>query len=137
MIMAETAKPIPSPTETTGPFWAGCAAGKLRLRHCARCNRYFAPTRMACSCGSGELPWVDTSGRGTVFSFTIVHRAPDPAFRAETPYVIAVVELEEGARLLSNVIGCRPDDVRIGMKVTAAFEEVAPAIGVHKFRPAE
>ena len=108
----------------------------LRLRHCAKCGRYFAPTRMACTCGPAELDWVDTSGRGMVFSFTIVHRAPDPAFRAETPYVIAIVELAEGARLLSNVIGCKPDDVRIGMPVTAVFEEVAPGVGVHKFRPA-
>ena len=130
------AKPVPSPNDATAPFWSGCAQGVMRLRHCAACGKVSAPTRAVCACGNAELGWKDCSGRGTVFSYTVVHRAPDPAFRADVPYVIAVVELEEGARLMSNVIGCPPAEVRIGMKVSAVYETVAENVGVPKFRRA-
>jgi len=128
-------KAIPSPTDANRRFWEGCAAGVLRLRQCARCGKHFAPTRAACTCGSTELTWVDVSGHGTVFSYAVAHRAPDPAFRAEIPYVIAVVELDEGARLMSNIIGCAPADVKVGMAVQAVFEKVAEGVGVPKFQP--
>ena len=117
------AKPVPSPNDATAPFWSGCAQGVMRMRHCA-------------ACGNAELGWKDCSGKGTVFSYTVVHRAPDPAFRADVPYVIAVVELEEGARLMSNVIGCPPAEVSIGMKVNAVYETVAENVGVPKFQRA-
>lgn len=133
--MTESTKPVPSSTDASLPFWSGCASGVLRLRHCPSCKIYYAPTRSVCSCGNSQLTWVDASGRGKVFSYTVVHRAPDPAFRAELPYVIAVVELEEGAKLLSNVGGCPPEEVRIGMPVQACCEEVAPGIGLPKFQP--
>lgn len=134
--MAENTKPVPSPTDANQSFWSGCASGVLRLRNCPRCASFLAPTRPVCACGNAELTWVDTSGRGRIFSYTVVHRAPDPAFRAELPYVIAVVELEEGARLLSNITGCAPAEVRVGMPVRAVFEQLAPDIGVAKFQPA-
>ena len=130
------AKPVPSPNDATAPFWSGCAQGVMRMRHCAACGKVSAPTRSVCACGNAELGGKDCSGRGTVFSCTVVHRAPDPAFRADVPYVIAVVELEEGARLMSNVIGCLPAEVSIGMKVSAVYETVAENVGVPKFRRA-
>ncbi|MDO8595304.1 MAG: Zn-ribbon domain-containing OB-fold protein [Sulfuricaulis sp.] len=133
--MAENTKPVPSPTDATQAFWSGCASGVLRLRKCPRCANFLAPTRAVCACGNSELTWVDASGRGKIFSYTVVHRAPDPAFRAELPYVIAVVELEEGAKLLSNITGCAPGEIRIGMPVRAVFDQVAPGIGVPKFQP--
>ena len=133
--MAEHTKPVPSPTDATQAFWAGCAAGVLRLRNCPDCAKFFAPTRAVCACGNSNLTWVDTSGRGRIFSYTVVHRAPDPAFRADLPYVIALVELEEGAKLLSNITGCAPAEVRVGMPVRAVFDQVAPGIGVPKFQP--
>ena len=131
--MTESTKPVPSSTDASGPFWAGCAAGVLNLRHCPSCNISYAPTRQLCSCGNAQLSWVEASGRGTIFSYTVVHRAPDPAFKADLPYVIAIVELEEGAKLLSNVGGCPADKVCIGMAVRAICQEVAPGIGVHRF----
>jgi uncharacterized OB-fold protein len=135
--MTEQAKPAPSPTDANRPFWSGCAAGKLRLRRCKGCGKNHAPTRAACSCGGVEFDWVEVSGRGKVFSFTVVHRAPDPAFRADLPYVIAIVEFEGGGRLMSNITGCAPDAVRVGMPVRAVFETVAAGIGVPKFQPLE
>jgi uncharacterized OB-fold protein len=92
---------------------------------------------MVCACGATAAEWTAVSGRGTVFSYTVVHRAPDPAFKAELPYVIAIVALEEGGRLMSNLIGTEPDSVRIGMPVQAVFETVAEGIGVPKFRAAQ
>ena len=133
--MTEGKKPVPSSTDASQPFWAGCASGILRLRHCPSCNISYSPSRCVCACGNAQLTWIDASGRGKVFSYTVVHRAPDPAFKADLPYVIAVVELEEGGKLLSNVSGCAPGKVSIGMSVQACCQEVAPGIGVHKFQP--
>lgn len=133
---APPAKPVPTPTDANRPFFAGCAEGVLRLRRCRPCGRHHAPTRAACDCGAADFEWVGTSGRGTVFSYTIVHRAPDPAFRADLPYVIAIVEFDEGGRLMSNLVNCAPDTVRIGMPVQAVFETVAEGVGVAKFQPA-
>jgi uncharacterized OB-fold protein len=130
------AKPSPSPSDATAPFWAACAEGRLRLRACTACGARFTPTRAACGCGCTRLEWVEASGRGTVFSYTVVHRAPDPAFRAELPYVIAIVALEDGGRLMSNVIGCAADAVRIGLPVRAVYETVGEGVGVPKFTPA-
>ncbi len=134
--MSENAKPIPSPSDATLPFWAGCAAKALRLRHCEKCGGFTAPNRFVCNCGNARLSWKDASGTGKVFSFTVVRRAPDPAFRAEVPYVVAVIELDEGVRLLSNVVGSKPEDVRIDMTVRAVFETVGEGLGVPKFEPA-
>lgn len=133
---APPSKPVPSPTDANRPFWSGSAEGVLRLRRCDACGRCHGPTRVACSCGSIALTWVDTDGLGKVFSFTVVHRAPDPAFRADLPYVIALVEFDGGGRLMSNIIGCPPEAVHIGMPVAAVFETVSDGIGVTKFKPA-
>ena len=133
--MAEHTKPVPALTDANQVFWSACAAGVLRLRHCTRCGKSLAPTRAVCTCGNPELTWADVTGRGKVFSYTLVHRAPDPAFRADLPYVIAIVELDEGAKLMSNITGCAPGEVRIGMPVQAVFEQPAPGIGVPKFQP--
>jgi uncharacterized OB-fold protein len=133
--MANVTKPIPSPTDATRPFWSGCASGVLRLRRCAGCGRFRGPSRLVCDCGRSDHVWTDVSGRGEIFSYTVVHRAPDPAFRAEVPYVVAVIELEEGPHLLGNFVECSPDGLSIGMPVHAVFEEVAPEIGMVKFKP--
>jgi uncharacterized OB-fold protein len=133
--MTDAAKPIPSPTDATRPFWQGCSVGVLRLRRCSHCDRFSGPSRMVCECGRSDFAWTDVSGRGQVFSYTVLHRAPDPAFRADVPYVVAVVALNEGPHLLASLIGCAPDGVSIGMAVHAKFETVAPDIGVAKFKP--
>lgn len=131
--MADPTKPIPSPTDSTQPFWRGCSAGTLRLRCCSHCNRFRGPSRVICECGQSDFVWADASGRGEVFSYTVLHRAPDSAFRGDIPYVVAVVALEEGPHLLANLVGCVPDNVSVGMRVQAVFESVAADVGVVKF----
>jgi len=133
--MTDSTKPVPSSTDASQPFWEGCSLGVVRLRHCPACKLYYAPPRAICSCGNARMTWVDASGHGKVFSYTIVHRAPDPAFKADLPYVIAIVELDEGAKLLSNVVGCPPDKVSVGMPLEACCQEVAAGIGLPRFQP--
>ena len=76
------------------------------------------------------------SGWGTVYSFTVTHQNQAPGFREELPYVLAIVELDEGVRMMTNVVGCAPDAVRVGMRVEVVFEDVTPEITLAKFRPA-
>jgi uncharacterized OB-fold protein len=116
-------KPLPQANDATRHFWAGCAAGRFEIQCCRRCGHRQFPPRFACAaCHATELDWQATSARGTVYSFTVVHRAPLDAFRADVPYVVAIVELEEGVRAMMNVRGIDPAAVRIGLPVEIFFE---------------
>ncbi|MGI9601092.1 MAG: Zn-ribbon domain-containing OB-fold protein [Acidimicrobiales bacterium] len=128
-----TSRPLPRPTELSQPFWDGCAEGVLRVQQCGQCGELvFVPRPMCPACQSDDLAWIDSTGLGEVYSYTVVHRPPSPAF--EVPYVVAIVELEEGWYLLSNVIDCDPGDVTVGAPVTAVFDPVDPAITLPQFR---
>ena len=94
-------------------------------------RRRFCP-----ACGSQGCGWTQVSGRGSVYTYTVIHRGPTPAYQADAPYVIAHVELEEGPRVISNLIGVDPAQVRIGMPVEVVFEDVADGWTLYKFRPA-
>jgi len=84
---------------------------------------------------SSDTEWVRASGRGTIYTFTVTHQNQSPGFREELPYVLAIVELEEGVRLMTNVVGCTPDAVRIGMPVEVVYDDVTPEVTLAKFRP--
>lgn len=117
-------KPVPFPTADSQEFWAGCAEEKLLIQKCGDCGEHQHYPRSLCTvCGSHDLSMIEASGRGEVFTFTINHRAPRPAFGENGPYVIALIDLDEGPRLMMNVIGCDPSDVHIGMKVRTVFED--------------
>ncbi len=134
--MAEYQKPLPIPNEDTKPFWDGLKEHRLRIQKCRQCGQFRFPPRVICPhCMSLESEWVEIKGMGTVYSFTIVHHAYTPAYESEIPYVVAIVELEEGIRLITNIIGCKPEQVQIGMPVELAFEDVTPEFTLHKFRP--
>ena len=121
---AVTAKPLPPITEVARPFWDGCAAGELRVQRCTRCGARQLPPRGRCvRCGANALEWVTEAALGTVHSFTVVHRAPSPAFRGDAPYVVALVDIVDRARLMMNVTGCDPQAVHIGMRVQIGFVE--------------
>jgi uncharacterized OB-fold protein len=87
-------------------------------------------------CLSSNLRWIKVSGNGTVYSYTIAEAPTHPAFTEDVPYVIAIVELAEGPRLTTNITGCKPQEVRVGMPVVATFDEVTPEVTLVKFRPA-
>jgi len=117
-------KPVPFPTADSQAFWDGCADGKLHIQKCNACGAaQHYPRSLCTACGSHDLAMVEASGRGEVFTFTINHRAPRTAFAENGPYVIALIDLEEGPRMMMNVIGCNPAEVKIGMDVRIVFED--------------
>lgn len=111
----------PPPAEVSRPYWEGCREGELRLQRCEHCDRYQFYPRIICShCGGDRLQWRAASGRGRIASFTVVRRALSPAYTA--PYVVALIDLEEGPRMMSAIVGAAPDTVRVGDAVSVRFE---------------
>jgi uncharacterized protein len=134
---AQVPRPLPRPTPVSAPYWEAARRHELAIQRCASCQRHVFYPRLNCpACGSQQLDWVTASGRGTVYTYTIARRPTHPAFAGRTPYVIAIVELEEGPRMTTNIVGCDPDSVQIGMPVEAAFEDVNPDSTLVVFRPA-
>lgn len=129
---------IPPQTPLTEPYWQGAQQGKLLIQQCQDCGARQFPPRAHCEkCGSGALDWQQVSGRGTVYTFTVAQRPPHPVFAGHCPMVIAVVELEEGPRMMTNVIGCAPAEVSIGMAVAVDFDPIDESDTVLPvFRPA-
>ncbi len=134
--MTDDLRPLPHPSPLTQPFWDGArhhgAPDPTVSRVCGA--HLFYPRRLCTACGSTDLAWVEASGRGTVFTYTVARRPTHPAFADLVPYVIAVVELDEGPKLTTNIVGIDPDDVRIGMRVVATYEDLDDVSLVH-FRP--
>ncbi len=129
-------KPVPVPTPETEPYWEGCLQGELRLQRCRACDHVQFPPRRYCSgCLSDDIAWEHASGHGTVRSWTVVRQSMAPGFRAEVPYVMALVALAEGPTMLSGLRGCAIEDVRIGMPVEVEFEERSEEIHVPDFHP--
>lgn len=130
------AKPLPTITAEGAPFWEAARRGALATQHCLTCCRHqFPPRRLCMHCGGRDLDWKSVSGPAEIYSYTIVHRAPEPSFLADVPYVVAVVDLPGGGRMMTNIIGCPPEQVHIGMQVTAVFEVVKSDVTLVKFRP--
>lgn len=124
----EPQRPLPEPNEVTAPFWDAAARHELIHPHCQECERAFFPPHLACPhCRATRWSWVTSAGRGTLYSFTVVHRAPQPGF--EVPYVIGVVDLDEGFDLMTNIVGVAPEAVRIGARVTVDWLDVSSADG--------
>jgi hypothetical protein len=135
--MNEQSRPLPKPDRDSAYYWAAARRHELVFQQCADCRRFRFYPRLVCPhCLSDKFEWRQSDGRGVVYSFTVIHRAPTPAFRDQTPYVLALIELPEGVRMMSNVIGCDPAEVRIGMPVRVMFEDVTPEVTLPKFKPA-
>lgn len=127
---------LPSPSALTRPFWEGARRGELRVQACSACSRHVFYPRFTCPyCGSVDLRWVTASGRGSVYTYTIARRPTHPAFADRVPCVIAIVELEEGPRMTTNIVQCDPESVYIGMPVRATFEEATDEITLVYFAP--
>ncbi|MET8865711.1 Zn-ribbon domain-containing OB-fold protein [Nonomuraea sp. NPDC004580] len=130
-------KPAPKPTPETQPFWDGTAAGELRIQRCTTCERpYFYPRPTCPRCGGDQVEWVRASGRATLYSYVINHR-PAPGFEEEAPYAIAVVELEEGVRMMTNIVGVPnvPENLPLDMELQVVFERRGE-VTVPLFEPA-
>ena len=135
-------KPVPVPDEASRPFFDGARRGVLLLRRCGACGTFMSPTgglgtplRPRCiGCFSADLEWAPAGGRGTLYSFALMHQVYDPAFADEVPYNIAVVELDEGVRMTTNVVGCANEELWIGMPLVVTFEQVSEEVAIPKFR---
>lgn len=129
---------LPRPTPETKPYWDGAKAHRLMLPWCTACGRpHFYPRSLCPHCGAADLEWRQASGRGTVYSYVINHKAAR-GFEDKVPYVIAVIELAEGPRMLSNLVmdaTPTPETIRIDMEVEVVFDAVTPEITLPKFRP--
>lgn len=130
-------KPVPKSTPETQPFWDGTAAGELRIQRCLSCTRHYFYPRPSCpNCGSAEVEWVRASGRATLYSYVINHR-PAPGFEEDGPYAIAVVLLEEGVRMMTNIVGVEitPENLPLDMELKVVFEKRGD-MSVPLFEPA-
>ena len=133
---AAAKKPIPRIDEESKGYWEACRRHELRIQHCLGCGTVRHHPRAVCpKCLSSEVEWVLSSGRGVVYTFTVTHQNQMPGFREDLPYVLAYVELEEGIMLLTNVVGCPPAEVRIGLPVEVVFEDVGDDVAIPRFRP--
>ena len=120
----------------TQPYWDGCKRHELLIQRCKKCSSFqFYPRGFCGECYSMDLDWVKSSGRGTVWSFTVTKRNRDPLFAHMVPYVLAYVELEEGVKMMTNVVECDPESVRIGMPVEVVFEDVNEQVTIPLFKP--
>jgi uncharacterized OB-fold protein len=129
-------KPLPRVDEESRGWWEALQRHELYFQRCRDCGTKRLPPRAVCPvCLSSATEWVRASGRGSVHSFTVTHQNQAPGFREDLPYVLAIVELEEGPRLMTNIVECAPDTVRIGTSVEVVFDDVTPEVTLPKFRP--
>ncbi len=129
-------KPVPVVAPWARPFWDAAHEGRLILQHCEDCDRVIHYPRMACPhCSSTNLGWQPASGRGTIYSFTVVQSNAPSAFAGDVPYVVAVIRLEEGVQMLSNIVECNNDDLVCDQPVQVVFERLDDEFNLPKFRP--
>jgi uncharacterized protein len=135
-VTVDYAKPLPRINSDNEAFWKGCREHELRFQKCAACGRVRWPASILCpGCHSRETEWINAGGHGTVYTYAVYHVAYHPGFAGDLPYVVAIVELDEGPHLLTNIVGCRPEEVQCGMEVVPFWEEVTPEVTLPKFRP--
>ena len=118
-------RPIPPTSELTKPYWDAARRGELTLQRCERCGQRPFPPRAHCpGCGASSLSWAPVSGRGIVHSYTVAYRAPHPVFAGQLPLIVAIVQLEEGPRMVTNIVGCDPAELEVGLAVKTCFESI-------------
>jgi len=122
------------------PFWEGTAIGELRFQKCNECGNKMFPARLYCTnCMSQNIGWSKASGKGKIYSYSVAYEYP-PARVAKflsTPYIIALVDLIEGVRMMTNIIDCEPENIKIGMPVEVIFTDIGENIILPKFKPAK
>lgn len=133
---AKYAKPLPRVDEESKGFWEACQRHELYLQRCRACHvlRYY-PRALCPQCLSSDVEWVLSSGRGAVYTFTVCNQNQAAGFRDALPYVLAYVEVDEGVRMLSNIVGCPPEAVHVGMRVQVVFADVTPDVTLPLFTP--
>lgn len=133
----EYRKPLPIPTSDTEKFWNALKEEKFLIQQCKDCGAWvFFPGPICRKCFSVNLEWKEASGKGKVYAYSTVHRAPGKAFKVDAPYAVALIELDEGVKIMSNVVDIEPDDVKVDMRVEIVFDKVTNDTTLPKFKPA-
>jgi hypothetical protein len=136
--MAAYQKPLPELTAENRPFWEACGEGRLSMQKCGACGHIRYPVSVICpECLSEQTKWVDLSGAGEVMARLVFHHVYHKAFAEDVPYNVVLVQLDEGPRMFSNVIGVPNDQVQVGMRVKVTFDSVTSDVAIPRFRPAE
>lgn len=135
--MSDLPTPKPEITPETEVFWDATTDGELLLRRCPDCDTVYHYPRTLCpNCLNDDTEWIEASGTGVVYSYTVT-RQTRGEYGDSTPYVLAYVELEEGPRIMTNIVGCDPDDVTVGQKVKVVFDDVDEDVALYRFTPQE
>jgi uncharacterized OB-fold protein len=132
-------KPVPVPQGESDHYWDKAKEHELWLRQCDDCgNAYFYPRDISPCCFSKNTSWIQASGKATLFTYSIVHRPPHPGFREVAPYVTAVVELEEGPKMPTNIVidDPTPENLQIDMALEVIYDDITDSITLPKFKPA-
>ena len=132
--MVQYKKPLPVPDNDTKEFWEGCKRHELLIQRCENCRSYRYPPSPICpQCFSMNTEWERGSGKGEVYTFSVVRVPLAPEWEPDIPYVISVIQLDEGVRMVSNIVGCKPEDVKIGMKLNLVPVKVGERM-IHELR---
>jgi uncharacterized OB-fold protein len=127
---------LPSPDFETRPFWDACRQGRFLVKHCNACGRdHFYPRPFCPKCWSPDVEWKQAAGRGTVYTYSVVHVNDLPPFSERVPYVAAIVELDEGPRVMTNIEGVPFDELQVGQPVEVDFKPISDEITIPIFRP--
>lgn len=130
-------KPLPVLRGLAKEYYGWLKKHELHFQRCTNCGTWRHTPREICpNCGSSEVEWAKSSGKGKVYTWTVTHQPMHPTFVNDVPYAVVTVELEEGPRVITNVIDCPPDELKIGMPVTAVFEDVTDEVTLLKFKRA-
>lgn len=136
--MTEYTRPIPVADEASAPFYEGARRHELVLARCSYCGQWRLPSREHCpDCWSTDVRYERASGRGTLYSFAVMHQKLVPGFEDLVPYHFAIVELDEGPRLVTNIVECPVEALRVGMPVEAVYDDVSEETTLIRFRPLE
>jgi len=134
--MKHYAKPLPEVNGDNNEFWSGCKAHELRFQKCSNCGHVRWPPSILCpACHSHETDWIVSCGKGTIYSFIIYHVAYHEGFKDDVPYVVADVQLEEGPRLLTNIVDCPHENLACDMPVQVVWDDVTEEFSLPKFKP--
>ena len=134
--MNEYKKPLPEIQPWSKEFWKGTKEKKLLIQACKDCgSKIFYPRKYCPECWSSQLFWVEASGRAKIFSYSITYTGVEEPFYDDLPLVLALVDLEEGVRMMTNIVNCRPEEVNIGMDVEVMFRDVTEEFSLPYFQP--
>lgn len=134
----EYQKPLPVPDEASQPFFTGAREQRLLIQRCSTCGTVMWPVKARCiNCLGREVNWVQASGKGELYSFVLMHQVYHPGFASEVPYNLAEVDLAEGLRIITNIVGCSHEELRIGMPLEVTFEVITDEITLPRFKPAD